>query len=53
MVFFKPILYTVHAHGDGKGQDHRCDFNGRICDQLIPECTGPNGEEVINHNGIL
>jgi hypothetical protein len=27
------------------------DFNGRIGNQPIPECIGPNGEQVINHNG--
>ena len=27
------------------------DFNGRIGNQPIPECTGTYGEQVMNHNG--
>jgi len=27
------------------------DFNGRIGNQPIPECTGTYGEEVMNHSG--
>ena len=27
------------------------DFNGRIGNQLIPECIGTHGEQVTNHNG--